>query len=240
MSPTAGDPARGPEVQAMFDRIAPTYDLANRVLSMGIDTIWRRKALAAIAPVAEGPALDLCAGTLDLTLELLEHGAPSVDALDFSAEMLAHGRPRLPEGAPVRTLQGDAQDLELPDNTYATGLCGFGLRNVPDNRKALSEVFRVLRPGGRFAVLEFFRPVRSDAKAFHAVFNNVVLPTVGGLISGDRAAYSYLADSMVTYLTRADFEATALDVGFELVSGAELLPPVASLVVLKKPVEATS
>ena len=219
----------------MFDRIAPTYDLANRVLSMGIDTLWRKKALAALAPVAEGPALDLCAGTLDLTLELLEHGAPSVDALDFSAEMLAHGRPRLPQGAPVRTIQGDAQDLDLPADHYANAICGFGLRNVPDNRLALQQVFRVLRPGGRFAVLEFFRPVRGDAKAFHAVFNNVVLPTVGGLISGDRAAYAYLADSMVTYLTRQDFENTALDVGFEVVSSGELFPPVASLVVLRKP-----
>lgn len=217
----------------MFDRIAPTYDLANRVLSMGIDTIWRKKAIRALGAL-DAPALDLCAGTLDLTLALLEAGAPAVTALDFSAEMLEHGRERLPEGAPVEVVEGDAQALPF-DGPFGAAICGFGLRNVQDNEKALAEVFRVLSPGAHFAVLEFFRPVRADAKAFHGVFNTLVLPAVGGLISGDRAAYAYLADSMVAYSTREEFDAVARGVGFEVVSSAELLPPVASLVVLRRP-----
>jgi len=216
----------------MFDRIAPTYDLANRVLSMGIDTIWRRHAIRSLGNL--GPCLDLCAGTLDLTLELLDAGATSVTAVDFSPEMLEHGKKRLPEGAPVTVVEGDAQALPV-DGPFSAAICGFGLRNVPDNAAALGEVYRVLSPGAHFAVLEFFKPVRADARAFHTVFNNVVLPNVGGLISGDRAAYSYLADSMVTYLTREDFDALALEVGFEVLSSAELIPPVASLVVLRKP-----
>ena len=233
--PVAGDPGRALAVQQMFDRIAPTYDLANRVLSMGVDTLWRRRAIAALGEGARGQVLDLCAGTMDITLAVLAGGARCVTALDFSAEMLACGRQRLPEGAPVTVVQGDAQDLKLDDASFDAGICGFGLRNVPDNRLALAQLYRVLRPGGRFAVLEFFRPVRGDARAFHAVFNKLVLPTVGGLISGDRAAYAYLADSMQTYLRRPEFEDLAREVGFEIVSGQELLPPVASLVVVQKP-----
>lgn len=231
--PQAGDPGRGPEVRAMFDRIAPTYDLANRVLSMGIDTIWRKRAIRALGAL-DAPALDLCAGTLDLTLELLRAGAPAVTSLDFSPEMLERGRQRLPDGAPVEVVCGDAQDLPL-EGPFGAAICGFGLRNVPDNRRAVAEVFRVLRPGAHFAVLEFFRPVRADARAFHSLFNNVVLPNVGGLISGDKAAYAYLAESMVAYLTRDDFDALAREVGFEVLESRELMPPVASLVVLRRP-----
>ncbi len=232
--PVAGDPSRAPAVQEMFDRIAPTYDLANRVLSMGVDTLWRRRAIASLGAGAQGEVLDLCAGTKDITLALLVVGAREVTALVFSAERLACGRERLPAGAPVTVIQGDAQDLDLDDDSFDGGLCGFGLRNVPDNRRALVELHRVLRPGARFAVLEFFQPVRGDARAFHTVFNKLVLPTVGGLISGDRDAYAYLADSMQAYLRRPEFQDLAADVGFEIVSGRELLPPVASLVVLRK------
>lgn len=233
--PIAGDPARGIQVQAMFDRIAPTYVKANSVLSMGIDAVWRRKAINALAPALDGPCLDLCAGTLDLSMALLDAGAPAVEALDFSAEMLAEGEKRLPPGAAVAITQGDAQDLPYADECFTAGICGFGLRNVPDNRRALEQVLRCLKPGGLFAVLEFFVPVRPDARLFHGVFNKLVLPTVGGLISGDRQAYSYLADSMQAYMPRADFQELAKEVGFELVSGEELLPPVASLVVLRRP-----
>ena len=233
MTPQAGDPGRGPEVREMFDRIAPTYDLTNRILSMGIDTIWRKRTVRALGPL-DATSLDLCAGTLEMTLELLAAGSPRVVAVDFSAEMLERGRGRLPEGAPVDVVVGDAEALSV-EGPFGAATCGFGLRNVPDNRAALSEVLSVLRPGGRFAVLEFFRPVRAHARAFHGLFNKLVLPNVGGLISGDRAAYAYLAESMVAYLSRAEFEALAIEVGFELVSSDDLLPPVASLVVLRRP-----
>ena len=108
---------------------------------------------------------------------------------------------------------------------------------MPDNRKALAELYRVLHPGGRVVVLEFFQPVRADARLFHGVFNKVVLPTVGGWISGDSQAYDYLADSMTAYLRREQFQDIAIEEGFTLLQGRELLPPVASLVALQKPGE---
>ncbi len=225
---------KGALVRDMFTRIAPTYVLTNRLLTFGIDAAWRRRAVASLGEGAQGTVLDLCAGTLDLTLVLLDAGASRVEAVDFSEGMLERGRPRLPPGAPVDTTWGDALDLPCASDSFDAAICGFGLRNVVDNARALAEVHRVLRPGSRFAVLEFFRPTTWFARAFHAVFNRVVLPLVGGLLSGDRAAYAYLARSMEAYLERGEFETLALDAGFAHVSSTDLAPPVASLVVLER------
>ncbi len=225
---------KGELVRDMFTRIAPTYVRTNSLLTFGIDAWWRKQAVASLGPGARGEVLDLCAGTLDLTLVLLDAGAARVDAIDFSEGMLEQGRPRLPEDAPVTARWGDAQDLPCEDSTFDGALCGFGLRNVADNGRALAEVHRVLRPGARFAVLEFFRPTAWVERLFHGVFNKVVLPTVGGLLSGDRAAYAYLANSMAAYLVRSEFEALAVQHGFRVVQARQLFPPVASLVVLEK------
>lgn len=225
--------ARQTDVRGMFDRIAPTYDLANRVMSGGVDTLWR-KAVMKRLPL-NGTVLDLCAGTLDFTMLLSAKGAEHVHALDLSPKMLEVGQKRLPPGARVTVTVGDAQALPFEDETFVGGVCSFGIRNVPDNGKALAELLRVLKPGGRFVALEFFRPTRWDAQAFHAVFNRLVLPNVGGLISGDRQAYKYLADSMEQYLTRSQFCALAERAGFEVSEAKEMLPPVASMVCLTKP-----
>jgi demethylmenaquinone methyltransferase / 2-methoxy-6-polyprenyl-1,4-benzoquinol methylase len=225
---------KGELVRDMFTRIAPTYVKTNALLTFGIDAWWRRQAIATLGPGSKGEVLDLCAGTLDLTLVLLDQGATRVDAIDFSEGMLEQGRPRLPAGAPVTARWGDAQALPCDDGTFDAAICGFGMRNVADNGLALREVHRVLRPAARFAVLEFFRPTAWYERVFHGVFNKLVLPTVGGLLSGDRAAYSYLANSMEAYMVRSEFETLAADNGFRVVSAKQLLPPVASLVVLER------
>ena len=157
---------KGALVRDMFTRIAPTYVFTNRLLTFGIDAAWRRRAVAALGQGAQGTVLDLCAGTLDLTLVLLDAGATRVEAVDFSEGMLERGRPRLPPGAPVDTTWGDAQDLPCASDHFDAAICGFGLRNVVDNARALSEVRRVLRPGARFAVLEFFRPADNSRGSF--------------------------------------------------------------------------
>lgn len=230
-----GTEVRGELVRDMFSRIAPTYDLANRVLSLGVDKVWRRRALAALGDAARGDVLDLCAGTLDLTLALTGH-ARSVTAVDFAAPMLAVGRARLPARSTteVTVLVGDAMALDLPDRAFDGGVCGFGLRNVADLPRTLAEVHRVLRPGGVFVVLEFFRPTTALARLFHVGFNRVVLPVVGGLISGDAGAYRYLARSMEAWVDRAEFATLAGQAGLEVVRSRSLFPPVAGLVVLRR------
>lgn len=231
--PIAGDAARAPAVQAMFARIAPGYDKANLWMSLGIDRMWRRRAIRALGPAADGDVLDLCAGTLDFSLALLGR-ARSVVAADFCAPMLEVGRTRLPPGANVRIVVADARELPLPDGSVDGIVAGFGIRNVPEPERAVAEALRVLRPGGRFVVVDFFRPTSMLARFFDRVWNRAVLPRVGGMITGDYDAYRYLVSSMGAWSDRVGFERMCTDAGFVAAEGWDLFPPVASLVVATK------
>lgn len=212
----------------MFERIAPTYDLLNRVMSAGIDRRWRARAIAQLASAPPGPLLDLCAGTMDLTamLDRLRPGERVV-AVDFSPAMLEAGRRKAPR---AETVVADAAALPFADGEFAAVVCGFGMRNLPDPRAGAREVLRVLRPGGVFVTLELFRPVRAATRAFHHAYARVVLPAVGGWLSGDRGAYEYLARSMAGFLTRGQYERTLGELGFEAVHGFDLTLGVASIV----------
>jgi len=131
----------------MFDRIAPTYDLINRAMSLGIDQRWRARA---VRELREGPVLDLCAGTLDLAR--LVSKTHRVVAVDFSPEMLARGKAKAPG---VETVVADAKELPFEDATFGGAICGFGVRNIAELHTALGEVHRVLRPGGRVHIDNF-------------------------------------------------------------------------------------
>lgn len=226
----AGSPERAPHVREMFDRLAPRYDLANRVLSLGLDQWWRRQALAALKDKAQGEVLDLCAGTMDFTDLLVRGGARHVHAVDFAVEMLEAGRGKLPPGAPVTIIPADARELPLPDQSVDGIICGFGLRNVPEVHRAVAECARVLRPGGRLVVLEFFQPQGAASRLLQDTYNRVVVPTVGGLVTGFRDAYAYLTGSIDAFMTRQEFEALCTGMGLPAL-GREMMPPVASMVI---------
>ena len=213
-------------VQQMFDGIAPTYDTLNRVLSLGIDQSWRRRAVAALGEVYGRRVLDVCAGTLDLSAIAFDAGA-EVIASDFSHAMLAGGRAKVP----VPVVRADALSLPFADGSFGGLTCGFGLRNLDDAAAGLAEMRRVLAPGARCVILDFFRPRRSVTRAVQALYNQRVLPLVGGLISGDASAYRYLADSIERFATRADIEAVCRRVGFREVRGEDLTLGIASMVV---------
>jgi ubiquinone/menaquinone biosynthesis methyltransferase len=225
-------------VRSMFDRIAPTYDALNRTLSLGIDRRWRRRAIDALGLGELGGArvIDLCTGTGDLAAEVARRFPEArVTAVDFSAAMLAAGVAAGKLGRGIVAVQADAQRLPFGEGSFDAALCAFGVRNLDDPLAGLREARRVLVPGGRFAVLEFFRPTSRPRRWLHALYNRNVLPAVGGIVSGDRGAYRYLAESMERFLTRAGYEALAREAGFRVVSGEELFPAVASLVVLEVP-----
>ena len=229
-APVPGDPARAERVRAMFDALAPRYDLANRVLSLGLDQAWRRRAMRALGDLRGAVVVDLCAGTLDLTRMALAAGAARVEAVDFAEAMLRTGRARLAADAPVNLHVADVRALPLPDGCADALCCGFGLRNVPELERVLDECARVLRPGGRLVVLDFFRPETALSRFLQATYNRLVLPVGGGLITGFAEAYRYLAGSIDAFVTRGDFEALLAARGFAA-SGRDMLPPVASLVV---------
>jgi len=221
------------DVRGMFDRIASRYDRANRILSAGVDVWWRRQAIAALldglpaAPVV----LDLGAGTLDGAIAVLRRRPSArVCAADFARAMLAAGV-RKPAAARVAAQVADAHALPYRDAVFDAVFSAFCVRNLRDLDLGLRELRRVLRPGGRVAILEFFRPARRR-RFWDGLYNAHVLPLVGRMVSGDRAAYRYLPESIAGFLTREELEAQLRVLGFAEVSGHELFPAsVASLVV---------
>jgi len=222
--------SHGNNVRAMFDRIAPTYDVLNRLMSAGRDQGWRRKAVAALTERAPpGALLDLCAGTLDLT-QLLAQARPDARlvACDFAKDMLERGRYKAPR---AETVVGDALDLPFKAGEFTGVICGFGMRNLGDLARGIGEVRRVLAPGGVFVTLEFFRPERPMTRAFHAAYAEHVMPRVGGLLSGDKQAYSYLVRTMKNFATRSQYEADLVRGGFARVTSRDLTMGIASIVV---------
>lgn len=211
----------GAKVQRMFGRIAHGYDRANRVMSLGVDERWRKRAvddLLAHLPDDRGAtALDLCAGTLDSTLAIARRwpGA-NVIAGDFSAEMLARGEAKLDEAlrTRVRAQVMDAHALPLADRSCDAIFCAFGIRNFSDLDRGTAEQARVLRPGGKLCVLEFFRPTGLFVRMMHRVYNQTLLPLLGWAVTGDREAYQYLPRSIGRFDTTAEYSARLARHGF--------------------------
>lgn len=189
------------DVQSMFDRIARRYDLMNRVMTMGIDRRWRAAAIRAARIDPSTRALDVCCGTGDISFLLAEAGADRVVGLDFSAGMLEQARRRQaghrdPAAARrIEFVQGDALALPFDDDTFDVVTVSFGVRNVEDLALAFREFARVGRPGARIVCLEITRPKSRIANRFYDVWFDRIVPLLGGLISRDRAAYTYLPES---------------------------------------------
>jgi len=204
-------------VRTMFDRIAPVYDVMNRAMTLGLDRRWRR--LAALAVVRPGDdVLDSCCGTGDLAIADARAGG-RVTGVDFSEAMLERARRKAPELAWVRA---DALDLPFADGTFDVATVAFGVRNVADLDAGLSELARVLRPGGRLAVLEITRP-RGVLRAFFRLWFDVLVPLAGKVLPGG-AAYTYLPASVRRFpgpddLARAIERAGFTAVGYRLLAG---------------------
>lgn len=204
----------------MFDRIAPRYDLLNRLLSAGTDVRWRRRAMDYLELEPAARVLDLCTGTADLLVEALDRDPLSSGVgVDLSHAMLTRGAEKLGRRGldrRARVVGGDGEQLPLKEGTFDGALVAFGIRNVGDPLAALREVHRALRPGGRFVVLEFSLPVGMLGAVYRLYFTQI-LPRIGGLISGDRSAYSYLPASVVGFPTPEEFGVLMRQAGFETV-----------------------
>jgi demethylmenaquinone methyltransferase/2-methoxy-6-polyprenyl-1,4-benzoquinol methylase len=200
-APTPGAPEKA-AVRTMFDRIAPRYDLLNRLLSAGTDVRWRRVCVDALQLPPGGRVLDFCTGTADLLIEALgrDHSRRGT-GVDLAPAMLSRGAAKLAGRHLQERAQlaaGDAEQLPLAPASFDAAMVAFGIRNVGEPLLALREVHRVLRPEGRLAVLEFGVPQGLLAPLYRFYFGRL-LPLIGGLVSGERAAYAYLPASVARF-----------------------------------------
>ena len=211
---------RAAAVRGMFGAIAPRYDLLNHLLSLNIDRLWRRRTVARLlaGQPPDGVYLDACAGTLDLSLALARRPAfgGRIVAADFSLPMLERGAAKL-RGQPISPVCGDALRLPFPDGAFDGAMIAFGVRNLADLDGGLREFARVLRPGGRLAVLEFTTPSWQPFRALYLAYFRHILPWIGRLVSRHGSAYSYLPASVLAFPPPAELAARLESAGFTVV-----------------------
>src|SRR5580704_13426201 len=205
-------------VRGMFGRIAPRYDLLNHLLSMNIDRYWRARTVARVASVLSNPeahVLDVCCGTGDLMLALEARAKAHVYGSDFCHPMLVAARRKVERGRFRSALfESDALRLPLADASLDLVTMAFGFRNLANYHAGFEELRRVLRPGGLAAILEFSIPPNRVLARLYDFYSRAILPTIGGLISGSKEAYSYLPESVRKFPGAADLADQMRAAGF--------------------------
>ncbi len=206
-------------VQGLFDTIARRYDLTNSLLSGFMDKVWRLHTVRLLSEPRFRSILDLCAGTLPLTMELSRYGGKEITALDLSHSMLGAGRrTALAHGREIPELVcGEGERLPFRDESFDGIMVAFGIRNLEDLAAGFGETYRTLRPGGRLVILEFTRP---DLPFFSPVYRTYlfhVLPRVAGFVTGDRPAYDYLARTIYSFHDRGELIGLLKNKGFSTV-----------------------
>jgi len=208
-------------VQEMFTRIAPRYDFLNHLLSLSLDRLWRRRTARALARHLAGAgscALDLCCGTGDLALELARVSRGAVVGSDFVHPMLARAREKAArQGRRLLLVEADALELPFADAQFEVVTAAFGFRNLANYRRGLEEIYRVLKPGGEVAILEFSMPRRGLLATLYGFYFRRVLPWVGQAVSGVRGPYSYLPASVEKFPDCEEFARWLEAAGFRSV-----------------------
>ena len=210
------------EVTAMFDNIAPYYDLLNRVLSVGIDTVWRKKAISKINKKTCKTVLDIATGTGDLAVEISKQlpGAKIV-GLDISSKMIELAGKKISKkklSDKISVEVGDSENLRFEDNTFDATTASFGVRNFGNLKAGLAEMKRILKPGGQIVILEFSRPRIFPFKQLFNTYFKHVLPVIGRVKSKDPKAYKYLYESVQHFPDYDAFGSILEEVGFKNVS----------------------
>jgi demethylmenaquinone methyltransferase/2-methoxy-6-polyprenyl-1,4-benzoquinol methylase len=209
-------------VREMFSRIAPRYDLMNRLMTAGRDHSWRKLTVQRAGIEAGSRVLDIATGTADLALAARAAKAEMVVAADFSYTMLKYARlktqPWKRKASPIHQVAADGLHLPFPSNNFDAVITGFSLRNVGDLNAFLREMTRVTRPGGKVACLEITRPRQPMFRQFFAWYFGAVVPKLGGWISGDAEAYSYLPHSVSVFVTPEELRVRMEDAGLNNVT----------------------
>ena len=209
--------AKKRQVEQMFDSISENYDGLNRVISFGTDIKWRKKVVALVAAQQPKKVLDIATGTGDLAISVAKTNAKKIIGLDLSEGMLSVGRKKIAEKkleSKIELVQGDSEDLPFGENSFDAITVAFGVRNFENLEKGLTEIFRVLKPGGIFVVLETSVPTKTPFKQGYSIYCKYVLPLIGKLFSKDRVAYSYLSESAASFPYGKKFNNMLGEIGF--------------------------
>jgi demethylmenaquinone methyltransferase/2-methoxy-6-polyprenyl-1,4-benzoquinol methylase len=217
----AADKSKKEEVATMFNNISRRYDFLNHFLSLGIDRIWRKKAVNMLRELKPQRILDLASGTGDFAIASLKLHPKEIIGMDISEGMLAVGKEKMKKKG-VETIismrLGDSENLPFEDNYFDALTVGFGVRNYENLSKGLTEMLRVVRPGGKIIILEFSKPKKFPVKHYFAFHSKYIIPFFGKYISKDDKAYAYLPESVQAFPEGMDFMNILQSIGYKNVS----------------------
>lgn len=246
VTPYGTDDEKTRQVERMFDNIASAYDVMNTAMSMGMHRYWRNamlnrvKRMVAAATPSDAPVLDIATGTGDVALAMAKmFPGVRIVGIDLSEEMLAVGRRKVREripDAPVELIQADCLHLPFADDTFRLATVAYGVRNFADLHAAYTEILRVLVPGGVLGVIELCEPRHLPVRALYHLYAGKIIPAAGGLVSGDRSAYTYLPQSIAACPARTEMTALLRQAGFTDINYRIMPPGVVGIYTARKPV----
>ncbi len=219
------DKSKKEEVREMFNNISGKYDFLNHFLSLGIDKIWRKKAIKALKSIQPAKILDIATGTGDFALAALALQPKEIVGLDLSPGMVSVGQKKMEKKGVTNTIKmvvGDSENLPFDDNYFDALTVGFGVRNFENLEKGLSEMLRVVRPGGKLVILEFSKPKKFPVKQAFGFYSKNIIPFLGKNISKDDKAYAYLPESVQAFPEGKDFTDILAKLGYKSI-GAQLV-----------------
>lgn len=225
------------QVEKMFDTISGNYDGLNRVISLGIDKKWRKKVVDIVIERKPENVLDIATGTGDLAISFAKSKIPEIVGFDLSEGMLAVARKKVAGqkiSDKIKFIQGDSEAVPFKDNSFDAITVAFGVRNFENLDKGLSEILRVLKPGGTFVVLETSVPTKTPFKQGYHFYSKSILPLVGKLFSKDKVAYNYLSESASVFPYGENFNNILRKIGFKEVKNKPQTFGVASIYTASK------
>ncbi len=238
VKPYNNEQGKKEQVAEMFNHISARYDFLNHFLSLGIDRIWRRKAIRLLRPEQPKIILDVATGTGDFALAALRLKPEQVIGVDISIGMLEKGREKIKKRGldqQVTLQQADSEQLPFADNSFDAITVGFGVRNFENLEKGLGEMLRVLRPGKTAVILEFSKPKKFPVKQYFAFHSKYLIPFFGRLISKDKSAYTYLPESVAAFPEGQAFIDILEKTGFEQVKAKLVSGGIATIYYGRKP-----
>lgn len=237
VTPYKTEEGKKAQVRKMFNSIAPRYDLLNHVLSVGIDVMWRKRAVKILSTIQPKKVLDVATGTGDFAIEISSLKDVKITGIDISEQMLAVGihkvkQKRLTER--IDMVVGDSENLPFSNEEFDAVTVAFGVRNFENLEKGLTEIQRVTRKGGMALVLEFSKPKNFLIKKLYLFYFNSILPFIGKIVSGDNSAYSYLPESVNQFPDDQEFLSILKNCGFTEVSQKRLTGGIATIYIGRK------